>query len=640
MSEPIPEFIKTAADRALLAGKHFRLGRLPAEIRRRLVEPEKIAVSKYARLYRIVTAGPHQGPWRHHLSPHTVKIMDVFGQPWVREIWYCASEQSGKTQTMLNCLHWAVGVSPGDVFYLMPTEATARNMVESSLVPLLTRSRSLKKMVSDRADDTTLTRIRLENNVVIRPAWANSAASMAAFPAKYCFGDEVDKYPAMTGREASPIELLKKRNRLYNGLYKRFFASTPAQGVIYQGMMDCQQVWEMRQRCPHCGELFRPDGAGLVLPPGITSPSELDATTPISYACTQCGALIDEVARQELLRHPDWYCIKGGDLHEPSSVGFHHRAWDCRDVPLYEIARHWLMAQKGGVGEKLEWANGYEVENFVQEYREREEDALLALMDDRPEGLVPGGGVVQGLVCGSDTQDNGHYYWIDAVGWGLEGERWRVRAGFVDSDAALLHAVFGVEYRDAEGNVYPVALMVKDSAGHRTGNVYDMCLRHPGRVVAYRGTGRRSRPFSITRPDVYPGTNRPIPGGVPLYTCDSHFYKDLVTAKLMMKPDEVGAWHFDRGFTLEQASHLCAEYRDENMRWQCPKNRPNHYWDSCVMALIASEILEYKFRARPVSAPRPASATARTGDGGVNHGANPFTGGRQMFGAGGFGGRR
>ena len=31
-------------------------------------------------------------------------------------------------------------------------------------------------------------------------------------------------------------------------------------------------------------------------PPGITSPSELDATTPISYACTQCGALIDEIA--------------------------------------------------------------------------------------------------------------------------------------------------------------------------------------------------------------------------------------------------------------------------------------------------------------------------------------------------------
>ena len=35
-----------------------------------------------------------------------------------------------------------------DVFYLIPTEATARNMVESSLVPPLTRSRSLKKIDS------------------------------------------------------------------------------------------------------------------------------------------------------------------------------------------------------------------------------------------------------------------------------------------------------------------------------------------------------------------------------------------------------------------------------------------------------------------------------------------------------------
>lgn len=632
MTAPLPPFVPAAYRRAL-SGARVSWPRLPAVIRRVLRTPEWIPVSEHAERYRIVTEDPHPGPWRNEITPHAVKIMDTFCKPWVREVWFCGVDQAGKTNTMLCCLHWAVDIDPGNVFYLMPTEETSNRVMREKILPMFLASKRLAEYTAPAgSNDSTLARINLAHGVIVRPAHANSAASMATFAAKHCFGDEVDKYPLRAGDETGPIELIRKRNRQYSGRYKRFFSSTPAQGRIYPGTMECRQVWTMMHRCPHCGRLFRPEASCLILPPEAKA-ADIGPESGVAYACTLCGAAISEAQRWELLGDPNWVCAKGEDQDRPSTVGFHLRAWDCRDVPLHEIAAAWLAAREGGVVEQVAWANGYEAVNYEPEHETQREDVLFALVEDRPEGVVPGGGVVQCLVCGSDTQDNGHYYWIDAVGWGLEQERWRIRAGFVETDAALLHAVFGVEYRDAAGAVYPVRLMVKDAMGHRTRAVYDMCIHYPGRIIAYKGMGRKTTPYFRARsPECWPGTNTPIPGVVPLYVVDSHYFKDLVATKFRIKPEDQGAWHFDAGFTGEQAAHLCAEYMDERGRWQCPPRRANHYWDSAVYAMVASEILECKFNQRPpevVSAePRVAARPFRP----PRPARNPYTGGRHLFG--------
>lgn len=357
LPRPIPAFIPGDIRRRLF-GQRTTLHRLPEQIRRRMRSPEKIKVSDHAAQYRMVTDGPHIGPWRHELSPHTVKIMNTYGLPHVRAIWFCGVDQSGKTNTMLNCLHWAADVDPGDIFYLMPTEDTAAKVTSEKLIPLIRQSKRLRQQVGNKENDTTLARIKLKHGVTIRPAWSNSAASMATYPAKHCFGDEVDKYPERTGRGASPIKMIEKRNRLYRGRYKRFFASTPEQLYIYKGTMACRQVWEMRHRCPHCHELFRPTGECLNLPEGLTA-DDIGPETDITYNCTECGSAITEEQRLAHLLVPEWVAIKGGELLRPSTVGFHHRAWDCRDVPLYEIAAAWLAAKNGGLADKIGWANGY-----------------------------------------------------------------------------------------------------------------------------------------------------------------------------------------------------------------------------------------------------------------------------------------
>lgn len=636
MTAPIPSCIPPDY-RGELAGQQVNISRLPAPIRRALSTAERISIPDHAARYRIVTEPPHTGRWRPELSPHTIKIMETFQQPWVREIWYCGVEQSGKTSTALNCLHWAADVDPGNIFYLLPTEELANKVMAEKIIPLLRYSTKLKGVTAPaNTPDTTIERIRLAHGVTIRAAHANSPSSMATFAAKYCFCDEVDKYPRRVGKERDPISLIRARNRQYRGRYKRMFCSTPAQQYIYPGMMDCQQVWEMRHRCPHCGTVFRPTVDCLSIPDGLR-PEQISPDTPISYHCTACGAAITDTQRWQLLADPTWVCIKGERLSRPASVGFHHRAWDCRAVPLHEIAQAWLAAQYGDVVERVAWYNGYEAEDYVFEYEQRPEAALFALVDEqRPECVVPGNQQVQCLVAGSDTQDNGHYFWIDAVGWGLEQPRWRVKAGFVETDEALLNVLFETHYTDAKGDTYPLALCVKDAMGHRTRAVYDMCLRYPGRLVGYKGTGRRrDTPHRITYPDRYPGTNLPL-SGVALYICDSHYYKDIAASKLAISRDDPGAWQFDAGFTAEQARHLCAEYRDERELWQCPPRKPNHYWDSAVLAIIASEILGCKFQPRPPDqtpvsgAGQPAPLATRPQLPPRTH-RNPYTGGRRLF---------
>ena len=607
LPRPIPSFIP-AEIRRRLAGRHYSIKRLAAQIRRRMRTPEVISVSEHAAKYRIVTERPHTGPWRNELAPHTVKIADTFMQPWVREIWFCGVDQSGKTNTMLNCLHWTIDVSPGDIFYLMPTEKTGHRVVSEKIIPMIRESKRLRAYISKKENDLTLELIKLNHGVKIYPAWANSASSMASFPAKYCFGDEIDKYQERTGREASPLTLLGRRNRLFKGRYKRFLASTPAQLFIHQGMLACIQVWEHRHRCPQCDQLFRPTGEQLNIPEGLLA-EDISIETEITYSCTHCGSEITETERLHMLATPEWVCIKGADLARPSTVGFHHRAWDCRDVPLFEIAKSWLARQRGGVAEKIAHANGVEAEDYRFEAEDRKEDFILRLRDEsHPREIVPRDTCY--LMIVADTQQLGFHYKVLAFGWGHELPVTKIDHGFVKTFANLLDLAAKV-WLDADGKQYRLHSGFIDSGGgtnpenpkhSRTVEVYRFCRQYPfWRPIKGRRTLEQG--WTVKRMDFYPssdGKKVPIPGGMNLYTINVTLYKDELAGKLQHQPGSPGAICLDAATTSEYAKQLCVEYRKDNGFWECPKGKDNHQWDNWVYGLVAADIIGIRnFRREP-----------------------------------------
>lgn len=577
---------------------------LPSVVRRVLTTPKKIKVSDHALRYRRVTDGAHEGQWRHEYAPHTVKIMDTFGLPHVREVYFCGVEQSGKTNTMLNCMQWAIDCAPGNIFYLMPTEKDADKIVGEKIKPMIVKSKRIGSLVSPRQDDTTLSRIKLLNGVMILPAHANSASSMAGWAAKYCFGDEVDKYPAMAGKEASPIELIKKRNRTYRGRYKRFFSSTPAGKFIYtNGLLRCHQINEWRVRCPECGELIRMDNEHLALDGEATAESvELNGC---EYVCNSCSCTWDEAQRIQAIKGGCWVAVKGEDLAYPEKVGFHHRSWECLDITIREIAVAWLKARTGTMADKVAWANGYEAIDYTFEQRDRVEDFVLRLRDEaQPRGVVPAD--TQCLLLLIDTQKRGFFYQVWACGWGQDLAVTVIDHGFVERFAHLVDLA-AKTYRDAAGTDHRITRSWIDSGGgtdphnpkhSRTQEIYVFCKKHP---TFHPVKGRRdmSNPWNLSRLEYMPsrtGKKIPIPGGLNLYILNTTLYKGELATRLQVEPGDPGCMTLHAAIGNDYASQLCAEYQDERGYWQCPKGKANHHWDISVYGFAAIDIMGLRNR--------------------------------------------
>ncbi|MGV0961783.1 MAG: terminase gpA endonuclease subunit [Limnohabitans sp.] len=608
----IPPWVPTIHHQALADMPLFTLPRLPEAIRRRLRQPEKIRVSDHAEKYRIVTDGAHVGPWRHEYAPHTVKIMDSFGKPYVREVWFCGVEQSGKTNTMLNCMAWCIDCDPGTIFYLMPTEATADKIVGEKIKPVLHQSPRLARYLTGRADDVTLSRISLNHGVTVFPAYANSPSSMASFTAKHCFGDEVDKYPAMAGKEADPITLIKKRNRTYRGRYKRFFASTPAQMFIYKGTMACPQVWQWRVSCLHCNELIEMDGDHLILPDDA-NPETLEASGSVSYACNNCGTVWSDDDRQQAIRRGRWVCIKGDDLTRPTRIGYHHRAWECLDVPLLEIAIAFLKAKNGSMADKVAWANGYDAVDYEHIQKDRDEDHILRLVDaELPKEIVPRN--TSCLLLHVDTQRVGFFYQVWAYGYGRDLDATVIDHGKVNSFANLIDLA-AKTYADADGKNFRALAAFIDSGGgtnpnnpkhSRTTEVYEFCRRNPT-FKPLKGRRTMEQPWDVKRLDYYPGAKGQkiaIPGGIMLYKINVTIYKNELAGKLQAEPDNPGSIRLHRDIGKDFATQLCAEYQDDHGWWICPRNKDNHHWDIGVYALAGADIVGVRNFRKPGESPQ------------------------------------
>ncbi len=247
------------------------------------------------------------------------------------------------------------------------------------------------------------------------------------------------------------------------------------------------------------------------------------------------------------------------------------------------------------------YCNKHRSEPWTDREDERKEDQILALCDDRPQGLVPGNNQVAALFAGVDTQDNGFWYTIWAFGYGLVANMWLIKAGFLTSFPALEEVLWQHEYKDARGLIYPVDFTLQDSAGHRTGEVYDFCRQHPGLILPTRGERTMAQPFAYSNVDYYPGTKKPFPGSLLRVRVNTTHFKDSLATKLTVAPADPGAIHlYSRKEKLDDfAAQLCSEYRDESGFWQQHGNRPNHQWDTTVLAGVASEVRGVKTWARP-----------------------------------------
>lgn len=588
-------------DAALLAGRTVEV-QLSRGLINRMKSPVKISISEWAQAHRIVMPiDSNPGPWRQEKVPHTARIMDTIGRPWVREVWMCMVERSGKTQVLLNSAMWSIdqGMKSGNIFWLMPTELDARTALGERIIPALRASHATRRHISDRADDTSRGIIRFKHGIRLKPAWSNSPASLASYFGRFNIADETDKYADRTSEGTDPITLFLKRSRDDKRGSKYVFASTPGQKYIYKGMKSCQQVWEYRVKCRHCGEYHLMTGSGFQIPAGTTPETVHHAE--ITYAAPCCGSIWTENDRDSAYQQGRWFCTKGAELQRPETVGFHFAAFPCPMIPFSEIAGAKLKAEVGGYIEKCAWANGYEAIDYEAEaVGSVDADHLLRFRSELPRNLVPCDTARLWLLV--DTQQSSFYYQVWAAGFAPDVSLHMMRHGIVDAFEDL-EGLLTETWRDADGKEYRITNGLIDSGGTRKGwqkhsrtvEVYEWCSRNRV-VMPHKGMhGRTGDLISYKDVTTFPGTNKKIPGGLKRANLRVDLFKDELERRLAKEPDDAGALSFHCDIDEAFAHHYTTETKDEHGDWQHHKGKGrNDYWDCTVYAVALREMLKLR----------------------------------------------
>lgn len=601
---------------------------------------KQIPVSRWAEQHIMVTLGPLVGTkWRNSTAQYLAGIMDASFFFSVGEVVICAADQVGKTRCVDNCLGYAIDRAPGPVLTIYPDENTTKENVRDSLLPMITQSPRLRTYLTGAFDDEGIKRIGLKH-MQIYTAWAHSATQLANRSIKYVKFDETDKYPETAGKkEADPISKGEKRTRTFKYSGRKVWkSSTPSieTGFIWQALNACQVIFDYFVCCPDCGHKQKMAFNNIRAPEKIHDPERIENENLAWYACEACGSKWTDPKRDAAVRLGEWRArprsseMTGGrspltvdrspgeasdngerttdngsqdesleltaylKKYRPKKIGFHLPSWLSHFVGLSEVMAAWFRGQIN-TNDLKDFQNSHAAEPWKFYAHERAEDKILALRDDRPRGIVPGGGWVSCLTAGVDTQDNGFWYEIRAWGWGPTTESWQVSEGFLDSFTALDEVVFHTSYFDDNGNEYFVRFTVHDAMGHHTSEVYEFATRHPNRMYPFQGKGSLTQPIAFSAPKYFPGTKIRIPGNILLMRGDVNFFKNELAAKLTISPEDPGAWHLHAETTVEWARQMCAEVIDEKKGiWINPHERPNHGWDCSVYNLVAAMYLRVR----------------------------------------------
>jgi len=455
--------------------------------------------------------------------------------------------------------------------------------------------------------------------MIIYLGWGSSAARLANKPIMIGVADEIDK-PGFDvkkdDKEASPLKLIEKRFTTFGDSYKFWKISTPTveTGNIWIELNKSEVIFDYFVKCPHCSDFHIMIFDNIKWEGGRDAdPEVIEGKKLAYYECPECSSKWDDNKRNKAVQSGEWRSRKDRPLeifkyletYNPKKIGFHLPGWIPRFISLSESAAAFLKGLKDFDAMK-DFINAYKAEAYIPKVKERSEKFIKRLRDpERLSGIVPGGGQVAALVAGVDTQDNGFWYEIRAIGYGLDMESWGIRSGYLETFEALEQVLWKNKYFDVEGNEYFVGLTVQDAMGHRTSEVYDFCRLNRGKIFPLQGKQKLTQPFTYSNIEFYPGTKKPIQGGLRLLKADVNYHKNILARLLNVNPGDPGQYHYQGDITESWVKQMTVEFVNEKGFWECPKNKDNHGWDCAVYGLVAAEVMGVKYWAKPGEEQKP-----------------------------------
>jgi phage terminase large subunit GpA-like protein len=121
--------------------------------------------------------------------------------------------------------------------------------------------------------------------------------------------------------------------------------------------------------------------------------------------------------------------------------------------------------------------------------------------------------------------------------------------------------------------------------------------------------GRQGDLITYKEIELFPGTNKKVPGGLKRANLRVDLFKDELERRLQIQPDDRGALSFHNEIDEAFAKHYGAETKDEHGDWQHNRKTRNDYWDCTVYFIALVEMVKLRIPRRPED--RPAAQIKR-----------------------------
>ena len=592
--------------------RKFLVSKYQKEALQYLRPPEDISVSEWAEKYRVLDSksSAMPGPWRNEKTPYLVGVMDAFCDFDTEEIILCKASQLGGTEALFNMIGWIIQQDPSPTMVVYPSDVLSESISTNRLQPVFRLSPPLKERW--RETDSTKTELQFDG-MYLTLVGSNSPANLASRPVRNLFLDEVDKYPGATKKEADPIKLARERTKTFHNS-KVFMTSTPTlkTGHIWQALEEADVEIHYFVPCPHCGKMIELKWAQVTFP-NEEGMSFMDRAELASYICQECGCIITDQDKPQMLRFGEWRTVRQSAALA-RTVGFWINTMYSPFVRFSEIAREFLKSKDDP--EALQnFVNSWLAEPWEDTKLKTSADTVMERQADLPELVVPEWAKL--LTGGVDVQETSVYWTIRA--WGNYLTSQNIAHGQALSFAEV-ERVMNLSYGKEDGSQMVVQLALIDS-GDNTDAVYDFCASNSEWALPSKGSSHpmttHFKLSTVNRTD-----SRAY--GMKLVLIDTGKYKDMIAGR-MKKDNGSGSWMVYQGCDMDYAEQVTSEHK-VNVRsgnrtvqeWK-PKNShaDNHYLDCEVYAMCAADMLgarslhleevdmEPRTEAKPATAPKP-----------------------------------
>lgn len=548
----------------------------------------------------------HAGPIDWSWSPYLVgEWSPLWAYRRYEDSGMVAGAQVGKTLALQTTIAYDSDCDPGPGLIVYPDQVSAERRSKGHIRPLL--QDSLPHLMTGSPADMSILEYRLAS-CDWYVGWAGSPSVLASLPIKHLKLDETGKFKRRASTEADPVRNAMERITSYRPFATVFSVTTPSEPEL-PGWSD----WESSTRCqyhlacPHCGHwqvlYFAADvdrqwlaTAGGEWRGGIKwdhdpALSKTQRLASAYYECEDCGHHWTTAEKNRAVGAGRWVA---GDP-EASVYRCHLPQWYALTVSFADVVAKWWDAYDDDDGRRR-FLNSVCAVPWEPKGREVTDDALKAhVLPGHRAGAIPDGAAC--LLASFDVHDDHVRYRIRA--WAPDLTTWGVETGRLLPDLVHVDQLMARTWTRPDGSVVGIHGGMID-ARWRTDEVYQLCLRHPGRLYPVMGQGLAHELFRPVKTWVpaNPAAGLLLSGHLIRIDIDDARWKDRLFSRLDHPTDRPGAWFVESDVDDQYWWEMRGEVKTTRERKgkspvvEWVQKHDNHSLDVEKYQLLAAELFQ------------------------------------------------